>query len=147
MTPLDELRIIAALQRFVNAQAGTYDQALAEVRAGRKRTHWMWYIFPQLAGLGHSPTAQFYGIADLDEATLYLDHLILGPRLILISQSLIALPTSDPREVMGHPDDLKLRSSMTIFAHVPDTHDIFQRVLHKFYGGLPDQVTLNLLTR
>ena len=103
------------LDRFVKAQAYDYDAALREIRSGRKRSHWMWYIFPQLQGLGFSSTAQYYGIRDLEEAKAYIAHPVLGPRLKEISEALLGLDTRDPSAVMGYPDDLKLRSCMTLF--------------------------------
>ena len=103
------------LERFVSAQEKSYDTALQEIRTGRKRSHWMWYIFPQIAGLGHSQTARYYAIKDMEEARAYMKHEILGKNLIEISQALLQTPSSDPGEVMGWPDDMKLKSSMTLF--------------------------------
>jgi len=134
-----------ALERFVSAQDGAYAQALAEIRAGRKRSHWMWFVFPQLAGLGHSPTAQYYAISGLAEAAAYLAHPVLGPRLVEISRALVDLPTSDATRVLGYPDDLKLRSCATLFAQVPGADPVFQRVLDKFFAGKPDEATIALL--
>ena len=133
------------LTRFVTAQAADYLIALAEIRAGRKGSHWIWYIFPQLRGLGFSHNATYYGIIDLQEASAYLRHPQLGPRLIEISEALLQLPTNNPTLVMGSPDDLKLRSSMTLFAQVPDADPVFSEVLDKFFKGQPDQSTLSLL--
>ena len=104
------------LSRFHRAQPRDYDQALSEIRAGRKRSHWIWYIFPQIQGLGYSSTAQFYAIQDLSEAKAYLADPVLRERLLEISGALLGLESSDPSAVMGYPDDLKLRSSMTLFA-------------------------------
>ena len=132
------------LDRFLIAQEYSYDTALREIRAGRKRSHWMWYIFPQIAGLGMSYTAQLYSIADIDEARRYIEHPVLGERLIEISRALLTLESSDAGAVMGYPDDLKLRSSMTLFlAASGDT--VFQKVLDKFYSGKPDSKTLSIL--
>lgn len=133
-----------SLDRFLIAQEHSYDTALREIRAGRKRSHWMWYIFPQIAGLGMSYTAQLYAIKDIDEARRYIAHPVLGERLIEISRALLALDSSDPTAVMGYPDDLKLRSCMTLFAQVSDD-PVFNAVLAKFYGGRVDARTLELL--
>ena len=136
---------MADLSRFLNAQARDYEQALSEIRAGRKRSHWIWYIFPQLDGLGYSPTAQYYGIRDLEQAKDYMAHPVLGPRLVEISEALLALPSSDPGAVMGYPDDLKLCSSMTLFELAAPDQPVFGKVLDKFYGGRRDPLTLRLL--
>ncbi|MBR1456375.1 MAG: DUF1810 domain-containing protein [Oscillospiraceae bacterium] len=133
------------LERFVRAQVGSYDRALWEVRKGRKCSHWMWYVFPQIAGLGMSSTAQYYAIQDLQEAEEYLAHPVLGPRLVEISEALLELDTDDAYAVFGWPDDLKLRSSMTLFSCAAVDQPVFQRVLDKYYGGLPDERTLSLL--
>ena len=132
------------LDRFLSAQERSYDTALREIRSGRKRSHWMWYIFPQIAGLGMSSTAQHYSIADLNEAKEYISHPVLGARLIEISEALLSLDSSDATSVMGYPDDLKLRSSMTLFSQVSD-NPVFSAVLDKFYGGSPDTRTLRIL--
>lgn len=134
----------SSLDRFLVAQENSYDNALREIRAGRKRSHWMWYIFPQLAGLGMSYTAQLYAIKDLDEAREYISHPLLGARLVEISGALLELESSDATAVMGYPDDLKLRSCMTLFQLVSDS-PVFGRVLDKFYGGAKDTRTLSLL--
>lgn len=133
-----------SLDRFLVAQENSYDNALREIRAGRKRSHWMWYIFPQLAGLGMSYTAQLYAIKDLDEAREYISHPLLGARLVEISVALLELESSDATAVMGYPDDLKLRSCMTLFQLVSDS-PVFGQVLDKFYGGAKDTRTLSLL--
>ncbi|RYE90564.1 MAG: DUF1810 domain-containing protein [Cytophagaceae bacterium] len=133
------------LQRFLDAQRADYATAYAEITAGRKRSHWMWYIFPQIRGLGFSETARYYGITGAAEAAAYLQHPVLGSRLVEISQALLALPGSNATSIMGSPDDLKLRSSMTLFAVVPDTEPVFQAVLDKFFGGVKDAKTLQLL--
>jgi len=133
------------LQRFLDAQATDYARALAEVKAGRKRSHWMWYIFPQVQGLGFSETSRFYGIQDLAEAAAYLRHPVLGPRLVAIGEALLALPGSNATSIMGSPDDMKLRSSMTLFGAVPGAAPVFEAVLAKFFGGKPDDKTLRLL--
>ena len=135
------------LSRFLEAQKNSYDTALREIRAGRKRSHWMWYIFPQIQGLGYSAMAQHYAIRDLGEAREYLQHPVLGPRLIEISEALLSLDESDPRRVMGSPDDLKLRSCMTLFQSAAPDQPVFGKVLDKFYGGQPDGRTLEILSR
>ena len=132
-----------SLDRFLVAQEHSYDTALREIRSGRKRSHWMWYIFPQIAGLGMSYTAQLYAIKDIEEARQYIA--VLGARLIEISQALLTLDCSDAAAVMGYPDDLKLRSCMTLFAQVSDD-PVFDAVLAKFYGGMADARTLELLS-
>ena len=133
------------LDKYVRAQERDYDDALREIRSGRKRSHWIWYIFPQLDGLGFSPTAQYYGIRDLEQAKNYMAHPVLGPHLVEISEALLALPSSDPGAVMGYPDDLKLCSSMTLFELAAPDQPVFGRVLDKFYGGRRDKLTLQLL--
>ena len=133
------------LERFVEAQARDYETALREIRSGRKRSHWMWYIFPQLRGLGYSSTAQFYGLRDLQEARDYMAHPLLGPRLIEISEALLTLETDNPGAVMGYPDDLKLCSCMTLFELAAPEQPVFARVLEKYYAGRRDQRTLALL--
>ena len=133
------------LRRFVEAHEGVYAQALSELKAGRKRTHWMWYIFPQLAGLGSSSTAQFYAISGLDEAKGYLAHPILGPRLRECAQAVVAVQGRSAEDIFDFPDDLKLRSCATLFACVLPAGSVFQRVLEKYFGGKADAKTLELL--
>ncbi|PVM90116.1 DUF1810 domain-containing protein [Caulobacter endophyticus] len=130
------------LTRFLDAQAGAYDAALAELRQGRKRTHWMWFVFPQVEGLGRSPTAQFYAIAGLDEARAYLDHPVLGPRLIACVEAILALPGDDAHAVFGSPDDMKLRSSLTLFAAASPDEPRFRAALARYFGGQDDPLTL-----
>jgi uncharacterized protein (DUF1810 family) len=137
---------MADLERFVRAQEGVYDRALAELVDGNKRSHWMWFIFPQIAGLGSSPTAQQYAIADLEEARAYMAHPVLGPRLVSCATAVLAHPDRSATRILGFPDDLKLRSSMTLFARAADDPAIFTRVLDVFYDG-PDDRTLRLLDR
>jgi uncharacterized protein (DUF1810 family) len=136
-----------ALQRFVAAQdqGGTYETALAELRAGRKRGHWMWFVFPQIAGLGRSPTAQAYAIASLEEARAYLEHAVLGPRLNECARVLTELPGSSADDIFGAIDALKLRSSMTLFARAAPENPGFGQVLDRYYGGAGDQATDRLL--
>ncbi len=132
------------LHRFLAAQESDYPTALAEIRRGRKQSHWMWYIFPQIQGLGFSETAKFYAIKDAREAEAFLRHPVLGPRLVAICQALLQLETNDAHRVFGSPDDLKLKSSMTLFGAV-GTDPVFRQVLTKFYQGTPDEKTLRLL--
>lgn len=135
------------LHRFVDAQerGGTYESALAELRSGRKRSHWMWYVFPQVAGLGRSDTARFYALSDLDEAREYLEHPVLEPRLIECVEALLSIPGSDAVAVMGSTDAQKLRSSMTLFLHAAGESQraIFKAVLDKYFKGTEDQATLS----
>lgn len=134
------------LERFVKAQELDYSVALEEIRAGHKRSHWIWYIFPQLKGLGRSHRAQVYGIEDIGEARAYLNHPVLGARLREISGVLLGLESSDPTEVMGgYPDDMKLQSCMTLFAAISEEDSVFHRVLDKFFGGQTDAKTLAML--
>jgi uncharacterized protein (DUF1810 family) len=135
------------LQRFVDAQDDlrTYDTALAELRAGRKRSHWMWFILPQLAGLGMSSTAQHFGIHGLAEARAYLAHPVLGPRLRDCARALADLDTADPVAVLGPVDALKLRSSMTLFARAEPGEPVFRQVLEQYYDGAEDPATVSLL--
>lgn len=134
------------LGRFVEAQrGGVHEQALAELRAGHKRTHWMWFVFPQLAGLGLSPTALHYGIRSLAEAQAYLRHPVLGPRLRECARALLELEGVSAEAIFGYPDVLKLKSSMTLFAAVPDAGPEFAAVLARYYGGARDPRTLGLL--
>lgn len=138
------------LRRFVAAQDehGTYDAALAELRRGRKTTHWMWFVLPQLLGLGQSAMAQRYGVRGLAEARAYLAHPVLGPRLRECCDALLALGTSDAEAVLGGIDAVKLRSSMTLFAHAAEDDDeaaVFRAVLDRFFGGEEDGATLSLL--
>ena len=132
------------LTRFLDAQDSIYTQALAELKNGRKQTHWMWYIFPQISGLGYSETAKFYAIRDLQEARDYLSHPILGTRLIEAATALLAVKGKTANQIMGSPDDLKLRSSMTLFSLLPNADPVFQQVLTTYFNGTPDQRTLDL---
>ena len=132
------------LSRFLKAQERDYHTALEEIKAGHKSSHWIWYIFPQLDALGFSPTAKFYGIADLDEARAYLWNNLLRTRLLTISQALLDLPSNDIDAIMGYPDNLKLCSSMTLFHLAEPDCDIFQKVLDKYFDGKPDEKTITL---
>lgn len=133
------------LRRFVDAQAQTYDQALAELRAGRKRTHWMWFVFPQVEGLGRSGMAQRYAVSGLDEARAYLAHPVLGRRLVECARALTALDTEDADAVLGPVDAQKLRSSMTLFAHADPEQPVFREVLEHYFGGAEDEATTSRL--
>lgn len=133
------------LQRFIDAQQHDYPIALAEIKQGRKRSHWMWYIFPQLDGLGHSKTSRFYAIKNINEAQTYLEHPVLGKHLVEISRELLNLPTRNATQVFGTPDDLKLRSCITLFAVLPGTDPVFQQVLDKFFDGDADIATLRII--
>lgn len=133
------------LDRFLDALRGDYAAALAEVRRGRKTSHWMWYIFPQIAGLGQSSTARYYSIRDLEEAREYYAHPVLGQRLREISGALLDLRGSDPVAVFGGIDSMKLKSSMTLFAVAAPDDPLFQQVLDKYYGGEQDALTLRIL--
>src|SRR6185312_787102 len=134
------------LQRFVDAQARVYDTVLGELRDGRKRSHWMWFVFPQLRGLGNSPTAVRFAISSIDEARAYLAHELLGPRLRECAGLVAQIEGRAAEEIFGWPDDMKLRSSMTLFAHASDDNADFIAVLQKFYGGEEDPATLARLT-
>ena len=133
------------LQRFVKAQESNYDQALAELHAGRKRTHWMWYIFPQLDGLAFSATSKHFAIKSIDEAKAYLAHPLLGPRLLECAEAVLGSEGRSARDILGSPDDLKLRSSATLFASVLPRESVFERLLVKYYAGTHDEKTLQLL--
>ncbi|BBY67052.1 DUF1810 domain-containing protein [Mycolicibacterium helvum] len=133
------------LQRFIDAQDRMYDRAVAELRAGTKHSHWIWFIFPQLAGLGSSSTARLYGIKSLAEAQAYLAHPVLGARLRECTRLLAAIEGASIKEIFPWPDNLKVRSSMTLFAQAGDDNADFLGVLHKFYAGEQDPHTLQLL--
>jgi uncharacterized protein (DUF1810 family) len=133
------------LQRFVDAQATAYETALAEIRDGRKRSHWMWYVFPQLEGLGDSPTSRYYSIKSLTEARAYLADPILGPRLIECAEAVLGLTGRSAREILGTPDDLKLRSSATLFASVSPPGSVFHWIVNTYFQGRHDQATLALI--
>jgi uncharacterized protein (DUF1810 family) len=134
------------LNRFVEAQAGVYEQALGEIKRGRKRSHWMWYIFPQLAGLGYSATAARYAIKSVAEAEAYLRHPLLGPRLVECTEALLEIEGRTAHDIFGSPDDLKLRSCATLFARVSPAGSVFERLLNKYCGGEPDAATIQLLS-
>jgi uncharacterized protein (DUF1810 family) len=133
------------LQRFVEAQADAYETALAELRRGRKTTHWMWFVFPQIAGLGRSSIARFYAIGSLDEARAYVAHPVLGPRLIACVRTVNALEGRTAHAIFGSPDDLKLHSSLTLFARAAPEEPVFAEALAKYFGGRLDTLTLDRL--
>jgi len=130
------------LRRFVDAQQPVYEAVLGELRAGRKRTHWMWFIFPQIAGLGHSSLAQRFAISSLDEAVAYVAHPVLGPRLRECARLVAGIEGRSIDEIFGGPDDLKFRSSMALFARAAPEEPIFEKCLRRFFGGVPDPQTL-----
>ena len=139
--PIDPHNLI----RFTEAQEPVYSNVLSELKSGRKRTHWMWFIFPQIAGLGFSPTAQLYAIKSLDEARDYLKHPVLGKRLLECSELVLAVKDRSISDVFGYPDDLKLRSSMTLFSYVAEEDSVFDAVLERYFDGKRDARTLELL--
>ena len=136
-----------SLDRFLKAQENEYsgyDTALKEIKSGQKRSHWMWYIFPQLKGLGYSEMAQYYGIANLEEAQEYVQHPVLGGRLLEITEALLQLEENNARMIMGAPDDVKLRSSMTLF-YLASQNPIFEQAIDKFFDGKMDKGTMKIL--
>ncbi len=133
------------LQRFVNAQNPVFEQVCSELREGRKEGHWMWFVFPQLKGLGHSSMASKFGISSPDEAEAYLRHSILGPRLRECTRLVNLVEKRSIEQILGCPDNLKFRSSMTLFAHVADDNEIFINALQKYFDGQPDRLTLDRL--
>ena len=133
------------LSRFVRAQADDYEHALAEIRSGRKRSHWMWYIFPQFDGLGFSSTSRRYSIKSIAEAEAYLSHPVLGPRLFECAQAVLGVEGRSAFEIFGSPDDMKLRSCATLFARVSPAGSVFDRLLDKYFQSRRDDKTLGLL--
>jgi uncharacterized protein (DUF1810 family) len=133
------------LDRFIEAQAPVWTDVQAELRAGRKTSHWMWFVFPQLAALGRSATAKFYGLRDRDEARAYAAHPVLGPRLLECCEILLQVPQRDPVAIFGSVDAMKLRSSLTLFAQAAPAHPQFRACLEKFFGGAADPLTVGLL--
>ena len=134
------------LERFITAQDTNYHIALTEIKQGKKQSHWMWYIFPQIEGLGFSEMTKLYAIRDLEEAQEFLKHPVLGKRLMDICNELLQLQSSDAHAIFGSPDDIKLRSSMTLFASVNNTDPVFQLVLNKFFKGEKDQATIRIIS-
>jgi len=145
MSPNGSERDQYNLERFVSAQHSIYAEVLSELRAGMKTGHWMWFIFPQIRGLGRSPVSIEYAISSREEAAAYLQHPVLGPRLKECTQLVLDVEKRSAEEIFGSPDDMKLRSSMTLFAQVSADDDIFIRVLQQYFGGAPDQLTLDRL--
>jgi len=135
------------LSRFVSAQARIYDEVLAELRSGQKRTHWMWFIFPQIEGLGYSATSMHYAIKSEAEARQYLKHPVLGRRLLECAETVLNIEGRSASDIFGYPDDLKLKSSMTLFAYVTHPESVFARVLDKYFQGKHDAMTVSLLER
>ena len=133
------------LERFVEAQEDVFAEVLDELRAGRKRGHWMWFIFPQMKGLGRSAAAAYYGVGSLEEAAAYLRHPVLGPRLVECTQLVNEVEDRSIHEILGSPDDLKFRSSMTLFARAAEDDTVFRAALEKYFRGEPDPLTLELL--
>lgn len=133
------------IERFLKIQSNDYKKALEEIRGGQKRSHWMWYIFPQVRGLGFTEISVYYSIKSIEEAKEYINHPILGLRLREITEALLRLQSNNAIIIMGNSDALKLRSSMTLFASLPNTDPLFQKVLDKFYGGEPDINTLEII--
>jgi uncharacterized protein (DUF1810 family) len=133
------------LDKFLKAQESTFSRALSEIQAGKKTSHWIWFIFPQLAGLGSSDNSKFYSISNLEEARFYLQHSVLGNRLVSISDELLKLPSTSAHEIFGSPDDMKVKSCMTLFSQVPGSAPVFNQVLDKFFKGEKDEKTLKLL--
>ena len=134
------------LERFITAQETNYHIALSEIKQGKKQSHWMWYIFPQIQGLGFSEMTKLYAIKDLDEAQEFLRHPVLGKRLMDICNELLQLKSNDAHAIFGRPDDIKLRSSMTLFAAVNDTDPVFQLVLDKYFKGEKDHATVQIIS-
>ena len=135
------------VKRFIDAQEAVYQHALSEIKNGRKQSHWMWFIFPQIQGLGSSETSKFYAIKNAEEAEQYLQQPVLGSRLIEICRELLQLEENDANRIFGSPDDMKLKSSMTLFASLPVTDPVFQQVLDKYFDGKRDSRTLGILDR
>lgn len=133
------------LERFVEAQAAEYEQVMAELRAGYKRSHWIWFIFPQLKGLGHSPQSEYYGIGSLDEAAAYARHPLLGSRLVECTDLVNRVEGRTIRDILGSPDDMKFRSCVTLFARAAPDAKGFSAALDKYFGGEPDPLTLHML--
>ena len=133
------------LKRFLDAQENDFERALSEIKRGRKQSHWMWYIFPQIAGLGSSETSKFYAVKTKAEAELYLAHPVLGARLVEISEALLEIEGKTANQIFGSPDDVKLKSSMTLFGVLENTNPVFRKVLDKYFNGAKDGRTLELI--
>ena len=145
MSPNGSERDQYNLERFVSPQHSIYAEVVSELRAGMKTSHWMWFIFPQIRGLGRSPVSIEYAISSREEAAAYLQHPVLGPRLKECTQLVLDVENRSAEEIFGSPDDMKFRSSMTLFAQVSADDDIFNRALRQYFGGVPDQLTLDRL--
>ena len=135
------------LNRFIDAHLRDYPNALSEVKIGRKQSHWMWYIFPQIAGLGSTEISNYYAIQNIEEAKAYMEEPLLRAHLLEISEALLELETNDANRIFGFPDDMELKSSMTLFAEACPQEEVFQKVLDKFFNGIKDQKTVNLLKK
>jgi uncharacterized protein (DUF1810 family) len=135
------------LERFVDAQAGVYESVISELRSGQKRTHWMWFVFPQIDGLAMSAMSRRYAISSLAEAREYLEHPLLGPRLVECCETILAVSGRSASQIFGYPDDLKLRSSMTLFATAAGADSVFEQVLDKYFNGKRDERTVEILGR
>lgn len=135
------------LNRFIDAHLRDYPNALSEVKIGRKQSHWMWYIFPQIAGLGTTEISNYYSIQNIEEAKAYMEEPLLRSHLLEISEALLELETNDANRIFGFPDDMKLKSSMTLFSEACPDEEIFQKVLDKFFNGIKDQKTIDLLKK
>ena len=136
-----------SLQRFIDAQENDYAIALSEIKTGKKQSHWMWYIFPQIQGLGFSEKSKFYAIKSIREAEEFLNHPALGSRLIEICSALLNIETNDAHKIFGSPDDMKLHSSMTLFSSLPNSNPVFKKILDKFFDGKKDEKTLQIIRR
>ncbi|MDA8240053.1 MAG: DUF1810 domain-containing protein [Nitrospiraceae bacterium] len=135
------------LNRFLSAQEGIYERALAELKGGQKHTHWMWFIFPQIDGLGYSPTAKRYSIKSIEEARQYLSHPVLGKRLLECAEAVVALKGGSVSEIFGYPDDLKFKSSMTLFEKIAGPDSVFSLALDRYCHGERDAITLRLIEK
>ncbi|GAB2791292.1 DUF1810 domain-containing protein [Rhabdobacter roseus] len=135
------------LERFLTGQENVYPVALQEIKNGRKRSHWMWFVFPQVVGLGQTETSRYYGIQSREEALRYLHHPVLGKRLVEISEALLTVENKTASAIFGYPDDLKLKSSMTLFSAVSEEGSVFQRVLDRYFAGEEDDKTKQILNR
>jgi uncharacterized protein (DUF1810 family) len=134
------------LDKFIDAQSGAYDVAFSEIKAAQKRSHWMWFIFPQIEGLGYSEMAKKYAIRDISEAEAFLSHSVLGSRLVAISKAVLEINGKTAQQIFGSPDDLKLRSCMTLFAQARNADPVFRAVIERYFGGVPDAETLSRLS-
>lgn len=141
------MMLSTGIERFMDAQNKIWPTPLEEIKNGHKRSHWMWYIFPQITGLGNSETSRYFALADAKEAQIFFDHPILGRRLIELCEALLNLETTSALKVFGSPDNLKLHSSLTLFSELPQTNPIFEKLLQKFFLGKKDRITLDLISK